>query len=129
MEDLEASDWFKFLIFVKFSKTSGKIGLTRDKLFNLSDHFQDGASSARESEQAWHSMVEDAAIKGRYSQHCGPCSPSLVDSLTQEMLEDHSSEESSMDKKILRDSREIFARPQYDESDTAMMVNGIKHQK
>ena len=74
-------------------------------------------------------MVEDAAIKGRYSQHCVPCSPSLVDSLTQEMLEDHSSEESSMDKKILRDSREMLARPQYDESDTAMMVNGMKHQK
>ena len=29
MEDLEASDWLKFHIFVKyFSKTSGKIGLT-----------------------------------------------------------------------------------------------------
>ena len=74
-------------------------------------------------------MVSDAAIKRRYSQHCVPCSPSLVDSLRQKMLEDHSSEESSMDKKNPTDSREILARPQYDESDTAVMINGIKHPK
>ncbi len=94
-------------------------------------HFQDGDVSVRESVQAWPSMVGDAAIKRRYSQQHSvpPCSPSLTDSLTQEILENHSSEESSMDKKNLRDSREILARTQYDESDTAIIINDIKHQK
>ena len=86
----------------------------------------------RESDHAWPSMVVDAAIKRRYSQqHSVPsqCSPSHVDRLTQEILENHSSEESSMDKKNLRDSREILARPQYDDTDTAIIINGIKHEK
>ena len=84
----------------------------------------------RESGQTWPSMVGDDAIKRRYSQqHSVPCSPSLTDSLTQEILENHTSEESNMDKKNLRDSREILARTQYDESDTAIIINDIKHQK
>ena len=86
----------------------------------------------RESDHAWPSMVGDAAIKRRYSQQLSVpshCSPSQVDRLRQEILENHSSEESSMDKKNLRDSREILARPQYDDTDTAIIINGIKHEK
>ena len=104
----------------------------RQNISTLFFHFQDGDNSVRESDHAWPSMVGDAAIKRRYSQqHSVPsqCSPSHVDRLTQEILENHSSEESSMDKKNLRDSREILARPQYDDTDTAIIINGIKHEK
>ena len=94
-------------------------------------YLQDGDDCARDSgiHGAWLS-TGDVTIKRSYLQQNTPqYSPALVDSLTGEILQNHSSEESNMSKKHLRDSKEMLAQSQYDESDIALKFNDVKHHK
>lgn len=94
-------------------------------------YLQDGDDCARDSgiHGAWHS-AGDVTIKRSYlQQNTLKYSPTLVDSPTGEILQNHSSEESNMSKKHLRDSKEMLAQSQYDESDIALKFNDVKHHK